>query len=194
MALDFRNDPAGAMAFARGLASTAWGAGQLRALFARENAAIFRLEDEAVLRLVAERLASGSLVAERVLVPRLTSFDIGADEIAPESAPAPETQQKTWIEIELVDAEGNPVPYERYWILLTDGTSREGRLDQNGRAYFGDLDPGECDVRFPDLDNEAVASPGEPKLPVRPPRPRRPRKTWVEIELMAKASWRVGDG
>lgn len=181
VAVELRNDPVGALAFARELASSPGGVARLRVLLVTETAAIFRLEDEAVIRLLASRLATGSLLAHRVLPPALSSFDVGASEVEAEAAPAPATEEKTWIEIELVDTEGNPVPNERYWILLTDGTTREGRLDQNGRAYFGGLDPGECDVRFPDLDNEAVASPSEPRSIQFPARP---VKTWVEIELI----------
>ena len=179
-----RGDAAGALSFARELASSAGGVPRLRALLASDHAAIFRLEDDAVIQMLASRLASGSLVVERVVPPALSTFEVGGEESAPESLPAPEVKEKTWIEIELVDTEGNPVPNERYWILLPDGTSREGRLDSSGRAYVGGLDPGECDVRFPDLDNEAVASPGEPAKPKGRDLPKRSRKTWVEIELI----------
>ncbi|MFS8067099.1 MAG: hypothetical protein ACMG6S_12070, partial [Byssovorax sp.] len=52
------------------------------------------------------------------------------------------------------------VPDERYWIQLTDGSIREGRLDAQGRAYFGDLDDaGICQVHWPDLDDNAAESP-----------------------------------
>ncbi len=85
---------------------------------------------------------------------------------------------KTWIEIELTDMEGNPRAGERYWIQLTDGSVREGALDRYGRAYFGDLDPGECEIRWPDLDDEAT---------VAPPRatsvPSERELSWIEIEL-----------
>ena len=63
---------------------------------------------------------------------------------------------KTWIEIELNDMDGNPVAGERYWIQLPDGRVREGALDNHGRAYFGDLDPGQCEIRWPDRDGDAV--------------------------------------
>jgi hypothetical protein len=85
---------------------------------------------------------------------------------------------KTWIEIELTDMEGNPMPGERYWIQLPDGRVREGSLDRHGRAYFGDLDPGQCEIRWPDRDDEATV-PARAVLEAPPPR----EKTWVEIEL-----------
>jgi hypothetical protein len=181
----FRGDAAGALGFALTLANGPGGATALRSLLAREHATIHRLEDADVVRLLAAQLASGVVVAERVLLPALSSFDLGDVEAEAAPSSAPLATPKTWIEIELVDTEGKPVPNERYWILLPDGTSREGRLDSEGRAYFGGLDPGECDVRFPDLDNEAVAAPGEPAKPkAGAAKPKRARKTWVEIELL----------
>ncbi|GBC93877.1 hypothetical protein HRbin15_02379 [bacterium HR15] len=61
-------------------------------------------------------------------------------------------KKKTWIEIELVDEQGNPVPNERYRLKLPDGSIREGRLDANGRARVDGIEPGTALVCFPDLD------------------------------------------
>jgi hypothetical protein len=65
------------------------------------------------------------------------------------SGPEPE---KTWIEIQLVDEEGNPVAGERYILKITDGSIREGTLDASGKVSVRGIDPGTCTVRFPDLD------------------------------------------
>lgn len=62
------------------------------------------------------------------------------------------TGQKTWIEIELKDDDGNPVPNERYRIRLADGSTREGHLDANGRARVDGIEPGTAQVSFPDID------------------------------------------
>ena len=61
-------------------------------------------------------------------------------------------QQLTWIQIELVDAAGRPVPNEPYKVELPDGGIRQGNLDPAGRAYIGDIKPGQCRVSFPDID------------------------------------------
>ncbi len=46
-----------------------------------------------------------------------------------------EKEKKSWIEIELVDEEGNPVPGEKYKVILPDGqTVAEGTLDEKGFA------------------------------------------------------------
>ena len=58
----------------------------------------------------------------------------------------------TFIEIELLDEEGNPVPKEKYKIELPDGAIREGRLDPSGRVLVDGIDRGTCKVSFPNLD------------------------------------------
>ncbi len=67
--------------------------------------------------------------------------------------PPPKRQpEKTWIEIQLVDQEGNPVPNERYRLKITDGSVREGRLDAKGTVRVSGLEPGNCTVWFPNID------------------------------------------
>lgn len=64
----------------------------------------------------------------------------------------PPTVETTFIEIVLVDQAGVPVGGVRFRIMLPDGTVREGRLDRDGFARLDGIEPGECDVEFPDLD------------------------------------------
>jgi len=68
--------------------------------------------------------------------------------------PDKDTKEKklSWIEIELVDEEGKPVPSEKYSIDLPDGRKKEGMLDSEGRARVDGIDPGTCNVSFPDRD------------------------------------------
>ncbi len=73
-----------------------------------------------------------------------------------EEAEEGEEKEKSWIEIELVDEEGNPVPGERYEITLPDGkTVARGTLDENGFARVDGIAPGECKITFPRLDKDA---------------------------------------
>jgi len=66
--------------------------------------------------------------------------------------PLPAAQKiKTWIQIELHDQDGKPVPNERYRIELPDGSAQEGALDENGCAGVDGIDPGRCKVSFPDI-------------------------------------------
>ena len=63
--------------------------------------------------------------------------------------------KKTWIEIQLLDAEGAPVPNEPYRIEAPDGTASEGSTDSNGVARVEGIDPGTCKISFTALDQQA---------------------------------------
>jgi type VI secretion system secreted protein VgrG len=85
--------------------------------------------------------------------PRKVSAASSAPTHNPE---APENQDKThWIEIELVDEEGKPVTGEPYKITLPDGKVADGTTDSKGRAKIPNIDPGQCQVTFPNLDKDA---------------------------------------
>jgi type VI secretion system secreted protein VgrG len=67
-----------------------------------------------------------------------------------------EQEKKSWIEIELVDEEDNPVPRQRYKVTLPDGkTVAEGTLNEKGYAKISGIDPGSCKITFPNLDKDA---------------------------------------
>lgn len=59
---------------------------------------------------------------------------------------------KAWVEMELVDTTGVPVPGQHYSCMLPDGEIREGTLDSRGRVRFDGIDPGNCVFTFPGLD------------------------------------------
>ncbi|MDI1447169.1 hypothetical protein [Polyangium sp. 6x1] len=65
-------------------------------------------------------------------------------------------EEKTWFGIELVDDDDppKPVPFKRYRVELPDGATREGMLDESGRARITGIDPGSCTVTFPDFHGE----------------------------------------
>lgn len=67
-----------------------------------------------------------------------------------------EEKEHSWIEIELLNQEGEPVPGERYEVKLPDGKVAKGYLDANGYARVDGFDPGQCEVTFPELDKDAT--------------------------------------
>ena len=139
---------------------------------------------------VIAALARGILVGWRI--ERVSLGGGGGTAADNDDAPVePMLRQRTWIELELTDMDGNPVPGEAYWIKLPDGTVREGALDEHGRAYFGDLDPGSAEIRWPNRDGDAT----ENALPLGQSTPQTSstsptsgrsavERTWVEIELL----------
>ena len=70
---------------------------------------------------------------------------------------SPDNANKThWIEIQLNDKDGKPVPGEAYKVTLPDGTTvADGTLDEKGHARVANIDPGNCQITFPNLDKDS---------------------------------------
>ena len=68
-----------------------------------------------------------------------------------DAAAKPLAEPNSWIEIALVGEDGKPIDAERYRIRFPDGSEFEGILNDQGRAFFDNLDPGACELSFPDL-------------------------------------------
>lgn len=102
---------------------------------------------------LAEALRDGRLEAY-LAPPRAFGAATSSLGTAQSSAPPPPPpeEKKTWVGIQLVDEDGEPVPYKRYVIELPDGSKREGMLDDKGIARINDVDPGTCQVSFPQFD------------------------------------------
>ena len=84
---------------------------------------------------------------------------------APKPTPAPPAPGRRvppvvpdthWIEIELVDDQGTPVPGAQYLIVAPDRGRYTGVTDQRGIARVDGLVSGECRVTFTRLDRSAV--------------------------------------
>jgi uncharacterized Zn-binding protein involved in type VI secretion len=73
----------------------------------------------------------------------------------PNSSENGQAQKKVWVEIELVDQDGKAVPNEPYSIQLPDGTVSEGSTDSDGLARVDGIDPGNCQITFPSLDQRS---------------------------------------
>lgn len=145
--------------------------GQLAALrrFFAEGAhagEVALVDDEEVLRRLALQLVAGRVqVVERLERHDQGGGDAATKAVAADAATATEVveprpareaaPERTWITIRLVGEDDAPIPGERYRIDLPDGSVREGRLDVEGLARVRGIEPGQCTVTFPDLDQEA---------------------------------------
>ena len=77
------------------------------------------------------------------------------EETKPPEEEEKEEKKKTWIEILLVNEAGEPVSGEEYEITTPDGQIKKGRTNAQGKAKITGIDPGECKICFPRLDEEA---------------------------------------
>jgi hypothetical protein len=63
----------------------------------------------------------------------------------------PEPEPTEWLEIELVDEEGSPVPGMAYRVECADGWVRTGWTNAHGKAREEGLRQTSCKVSFPEL-------------------------------------------
>lgn len=98
-------------------------------------------------------------VAEEALAAATTEFGHNTryDQAPRSSRPAEDAgdRKTSWIEIELIDDLGMPVPNEPFEILLPDGQKISGSLNAHGQAHVPAADPGQCRITFPRLDAQA---------------------------------------
>jgi hypothetical protein len=114
----------------------------------------YRTSLEESLRQFRFALDSGRLSLTRCRMPgQQRSVGAGPEADAGEQAgrSAPVRAIKTWIEIELIDENENPVPGALYKIELPDGRLVKGRLDSFGLTRYSNIDPGNCLVSFPEI-------------------------------------------
>ena len=128
------------------------------------------LDDPALAEELAHRLVDQDLVlvscaslVERYGLEATVSGETATQETTPledemaakeEKGEEPAKEEEHWLEIELVDDDGNPVPNEAYTVELPDGSTVSGRLDDMGQARLEGIDPGTAKVSFPNLDKE----------------------------------------
>lgn len=81
----------------------------------------------------------------------------GSEKVKPHKPPETEEEadKKSWIEIELVDEDDEPVPGEKYKVTLPDDSVAEGTLDDKGFVHIDGIEPGTCKITFPELDKDA---------------------------------------
>lgn len=123
--------------------------------------ALSRLADNDVIKQVAWRLVSGQVrVARSPRAMGTWGYGSGVTKTEPReepplTAPPVTPPVKPWIEIQLLDMEGNPVSGKHYLVRDSGGQERRGVLDSDGSARLEGLQGGYCDVSFPELDGGA---------------------------------------
>ena len=77
--------------------------------------------------------------------------------VTPPVAPAKKKEEKkAWIEISLVDMDGNPMPGIKYRITPPGGgEAKEDFLNEHGQGGYYEIEQGTCIISFPDLDKDA---------------------------------------
>ncbi|MFN0138235.1 MAG: hypothetical protein ACKVS9_19195 [Phycisphaerae bacterium] len=142
-----------------------------------------RQTDQQVAQRIARLLATGVLSAF-VVPPVIRSGGrrVEAPPAPAELTPIFETKpETTWIEIQLLDSDCEPLPNERFRVKMPDGVVREGRLNYLGKARVNDVDGGgNCQISFPDLDADAWHS----NVVCPAPPPPQPKFTFVEFALV----------
>ena len=64
----------------------------------------------------------------------------------------------TWIEVQLLDKQNNPMVGEKYQIRLPDSSLMEGTLDENGKVRFDRIVAGQATITFPNFNAGASDS------------------------------------
>lgn len=101
---------------------------------------------------LSEAIATGEVSI--YLEPRrfgAMSQEIPEEQISDLMDEAPAEAVQHWIEVRLVDEDGNPRAQEPYSVVLADGTEMSGTLDDDGVARLPDLPRGPCEWSFPEL-------------------------------------------
>ncbi|UJR83921.1 hypothetical protein [Sandaracinus amylolyticus] len=129
---------------------------ELRALLAEiaGYAGASQYDDADVKRLVRSEVGSlaGRLALARRVQPRIVIVAGPRGPSEPAAVPEPEL---TWLDLELLDEEGEPIADARYEVTLPSGEVRSGTLGSNGRARVDTgTERGTAHVVFPDLEAE----------------------------------------
>ena len=100
----------------------------------------------------------GEVESASATARQLKAGKYGSQAIKTHSANEENKDKTHWIEIELVDDVGQPVPGEAVEVKCPDGSLASGTTDKNGKVRVENLDPGNCDICFVNLDKDAWES------------------------------------
>jgi phage protein D len=84
----------------------------------------------------------------------LRAVRVGKPRPPPKVKGPPPEPQPGWLEVELIDHEGQPIGGQRYRVQTADGRVVEGVLDGRGKARVEGVRPGAHTVTFPGFERE----------------------------------------
>lgn len=145
------------------------GESQLRAAVEPELGTGCDLSDASILGSTLDLLEQGRVVMTESLDASLAvdphypvgdgSEDLGnLIDLMGEDRTEEEPERPTWIEIAVIDANGEPITGRPYRLRLPDGSVRKGTLDARGMIRFDDVDPGDCTLELLDESSESPES------------------------------------
>jgi hypothetical protein len=107
----------------------------------------------------ADEATSGAITEWQKETAEKQKVELASVKVEPHK-PAETQEEKeikcSWVEVELVDEADKPVPGARYRVTLPDGKVDEGTLDAKGFVRIEGFEPGQCQVSFPDFDQDIV--------------------------------------
>lgn len=150
---------------ARDLGDTPEGMSALRTNLSREDVArdLSAYTDDAIETEVAWQLKEGRIALNAYRDETGGSGGAPTDpgEVDPVDPVDPGEDKDTWIEVRMKNTDGVPMVGERYRLKLPDGTVREGTLNDAGAVRIEGIDPGLCELTFPDLDRRMAVRAAE---------------------------------
>lgn len=106
-------------------------------------------------RPIREALATAIELGDLLVLEPVRASAAVLSPVSPSAPPPrnlPPVGVRTFIKVELLDQDGNRFP-TRLRITLPDGSKQEPPFD--GFIHLANLDPGTCDIEFPDIDGRS---------------------------------------
>ncbi len=112
----------------------------------------------------AEAVAAGGAARAAASPGAAASSALVSSTVASSSGPSPSpgaepaSQKTTWVEIEVVDADGKPLRYQKVRVTDAAGTPHVAYSDASGIVRIEGMAAGSCKITMPDLDQSSWES------------------------------------
>lgn len=107
--------------------------------------------------LEADKADPGEVAKVKAHQHETKSGKYGTSPVNPHKPPKSKEEKakkKHWIEIILQNEAGKLIAGEEYQIILANGDVASGTLDEKGKARVEGIEPGQCHVKFPNLEDD----------------------------------------